>query len=215
MTDKEIAAIRARLAAIEKAERVTLMLAQRSGEVADYEWRPAPRPYCSLYDRREYSGGRPTRTHRDPPLPFHARRSVPGTCRVCGQPIYGGGGWRETAGPVSTRLTWHTNCTTTYFVMTKAADYTAPLILRQGMRCAVSGEPIPLPYPAGIEVDHEIPLFRVARDRADLPWFHMIAFWMTWNLRALTRAAHLAKCADEARERASFRMAVPDQASLL
>ncbi len=128
-----------------------------------------------------------------------------GTCRVCGQPIYGGGSFRSFAGPISKRLTWHSVCTITYFVMTKPADYAAPLILRQGQRCPISGDAIALPYGGNIDVDHEVPLFRVAREHAGEPWFELIRFWMTGNLRAITNAAHLAKNAEEARQRAGYR----------
>jgi len=214
MNAEDLQALRARLTSIQQAEKVTLMLARRSGIVPNYEWRPEPRPYCNVRTRTEYNG-KIVRTHRDPPLPFHADSRGPGTCRVCGQPIYGGGGWRKKDGARSTRLTWHTVCTTTYLVMTKPVDYAAALILRQDQRCAISGDPIALPYLRGVEVDHDVPLFRVAREHADEPWFEMLRFWMTGNLRAITREAHLAKCAAEAKERSRNRKPEIGQEAML
>lgn len=216
MSPEDIEALRAKLTRIQQAEKVTLMLAKRSGAQPDYEWRPEPRPYCSMYDRREYAG-KIIRTHRDPPLPFHAKAHGPGTCRICGQPIYGGGGHLKKNGPPHSRLTWHKACTISYFVMIKPSDYIAPLVLLQNMRCPLSGRDLSLPSPAGqyLEVDHDIPLFRVARDHADRPWFELIKYWMTGNLRAITREAHLAKCAAEARERADYRKVDVAQGAML
>jgi len=217
MNAEDLQALRARLTSIQQAEKVTLMLARRSGVVPGYDWRPPPMPYCNVASRREYSG-RIVRTHRDPPLPFHADSRGAGTCRVCGQPIYEGGGWRKTkSAKVSTRLTWHSVCTTTYLVMVKPSDYIAPLVLLQGWRCPVSGVELSLPSPAGqyLEVDHGVPLFRVAREHADEPWFEMLRFWTTRNLYAITRAAHLDKCAAEARERAGYRKTAISQEAIL
>lgn len=217
MTADEIEALRAKLTRIQQAEKVTLMLAKRSGAQPDYDWRPASRPYCNIQDRREYSGGRPLRNHRDPPLPFHSKHHGPGICRICGQPIYGGGGHLKKNGPQHSRLTWHKVCTITYFVMVKPSDYIAPLVLLQDMRCSATGVELFLPSPWGqyLEADHDIPLFRVARDYAGRPWFELIKYWMTGNLRAITREAHLAKCAAEAKERAGLRKADAMQGALL
>lgn len=202
--------LRRRLNYLLYAERVTRILARRSGPVAGYRWR-APNP----------AWNDPTRltSHRAPPLPFHSfvHRGA-GTCRVCGQPIYGGGSFRSFAGPVSKRLTWHSVCTATYFLMTKPTDQSEALILRQGGRCAITAEPIGPPareWCSAVDIDHEVPLFRVARLHADEPWFELIRFWMTGNLRAITPAAHKAKGADEARERARYRAPIPDQEALL
>lgn len=200
MTPDEIAELRRRLRALERAEAITRILCWRSGPRPDYDWRPAPRPYCSMYDRREYSGGRPVRTHRDPPLPFHADRPRPGWCRVCGQPIGSQGGWRITAKrPQSTRLTWHSVCTETYFLWVKTSNYTAVIARRQDGICPITGEVIRYG-----EVDHRVPLYRVAREHADLPWCEMIRFWGLSNLQVLSRAGHLQKCREEAVERSRF-----------
>lgn len=179
------------------AERVTRILCRRSGAVAGYRWRA---PSASA---RGVCATSPT-SFRVPPLPFHQMvHKGAGWCRVCGQPIYGGGSFRKFAGPVS-KLTWHNACLSTYFLMTKPSDYTELLLHRQGERCALSGDPIPLPY-RHAEVDHEVPLFRVAREHAEEPWHELIRFWGFANLRAITRPAHLAKCKAEAQERARHR----------
>lgn len=182
-----IAAARVRLRQIEYAERVTRILCWRSGPVEGFE--PFGRRGC-----------------RSPPLPFHSKiHKGGGFCRVCGQPIYGGGSFRSFAGAQSKRLTWHTICTTAYFVMTKPANFVAPLLIRQAEKCAISGEAIPLPYSKIVDVDHELPLYRVARERSADPWCELIRFWMTGNLRVITRAAHVIKSAEEAKERSRWR----------
>lgn len=201
--------LRLRLNRLLYAERVTRILCWRSGPVDGFTWGAIP-------PGRTW---RPSAWHRAPPLPFHSTiHKGAGWCRVCGQPIYGAGSFRSFAGPQSTRLTWHTICTESYFLMTKPADYAAALLLRQGGLCAVTGEPIGPPaekYILDVEVDHDIPLFRVARDHTEEPWYELIRFWGSGNLKAITRAAHLAKCAAEARERATGRSPAVAQGVML
>lgn len=206
MKPEDIEALQARLRYMLYAERVTRILCRRSGEVPGYRWRAPP---ASYRDQTKLT------SHRAPPLPFHSfvHRGA-GTCRVCGQPIYGGGSFRSFAGPPS-RSTWHTLCTSTYFLWTKPSDYAAALILLQQERCAITGRPIPLPYSAHIDVDHDVPLFRVARDHAEEPWFELIRFWGFGNLRAITNAAHRAKNAEEAKERARNRAPIAGQEAML
>lgn len=202
MKPDDLEALRGRLRSILRCERVTRVLCRRSGDVNGFK----------AFARQ--ANGRAAH-HRNPPLPFHSTvHKGGGWCRVCGQPIYGGGSFRSFAGPQSKRLTWHSVCTTTYFVMTKPGDYTECLILMQGQVCPITGEHIPLPY-REIEADHAVPLYRVARDHADEPWHELLRFWMTENLRALTRQGHLAKCAEEARERARHRVPPTGQEVLL
>lgn len=191
--------LRERLRYLEYAERVTRILCRRSGLVDGFRW-GAMKPGTWL----------PSAWHRAPPLPFHSfvHRGA-GTCRVCGQPIYGGGSFRSFAGPVAKRLTWHKLCTTTYFLMTKPNDQVAALVFRQQGRCAITREPIGPPaadYITSVDVDHEVPLFRVRERHADEPWYEMIRFWGTGNLRAITGEAHRNKNAEEARERAGLKI---------
>lgn len=190
---------RLRLRSLLYAECVTRTLCWRSGTVGDFKWGAIP-------PARTW---RPSAWHRSPPLPFHSTiHKGAGWCRVCGQPIYGAGSYRSFAGPQSTRLTWHTICTTSYFLMKKPSDYAALLLLRQDGLCAITKEEIGPPakeYISGVEVDHDIPLFRVAREHAAEPWYELIRFWGSGNLKIVSSAAHLAKCAQEARERAGYR----------
>lgn len=128
---------------------------------------------------------------------------VLGSCRVCGQPIYEGGQHR---GKVISRLTWHRSCTTAYFLWTKTSDYAGAIAWRQGGKCAVSGDPIGPPaleFLRQVDVDHEVPIYRVRRDHAAEPWFKLLRYWGLGNLRSITTASHLAKSAQEAAERAS------------
>lgn len=193
-------ALQARLRYMQYAERVTRILCRRSGVVDEFTW-------------DGYGLGRTWRAsawHRSPPLPFHSTvHKGAGWCRVCGQPIYGGGSFRSFAGPQSKRLTWHTLCTTTYFLMTKPSNYANVLLVRQAGLCWISGEPLGPPakeYLLEADVDHDVPLFRVARDHAAEPWYELIRFWGFGNLRAVTRAAHLTKSALEAAERRASRV---------
>lgn len=194
LTEQQRSRYERQLRRLQYAERVTRILCWRSGpEIVGFKWRRAP---ASWRDQNRLL------SHRSPPLPFHSTiHKGAGFCRVCGQPIYGGGSFRSFAGAPSKRLTWHTLCTEVYFVMTRPTDYIAPLLLRQREACAVTGESIPLPYSKTVEVDHEIPLYRVARDHAEEPWCELIRFWMSGNLRVITRSAHVAKSATEAVER--------------
>lgn len=145
------------------------------------------------------------KTPRKPPLPFHQMESQAGRCRVCGQPTGG-------------KFTWDPKCVTTYTLWTKPATYSLPLVVRQAGLCAITDVPIGPPaqeYVRDVEIDHEFPLYRVKRDMADQPWFGLLRFWGSSNIRAITRAAHLAKCAEEARERAGARSTAPEQGAFL
>ena len=178
---------RERLNQLKYAEAVTRVLCRRSSAMDGYVWHA---------------------TGRKPPLPFWEAASEPGRCRVCGQPIYGGGSFRSFAGERSKRLTWHSICTTAYFLWTKPGDYAEALILRQNGLCALTGVPIGPPaleFVKAVEVDHEIPIYRVRRDMHAMPWFELLRYWGLSNLRAITPAAHTAKSASEARERAGYR----------
>lgn len=207
MQPEALERLRGRLRSLLHAERVTRVLCWRSGPVPGYRWRA---PSSSWRDQTRLT------SHRDPPLPFHSfTHSGAGTCRVCGQPIYGAGDYRSFAGARSTRLTWHSICVTSYLLMKKPGDFTELLILKQRNVCPLSGDRIDLPYPRGIDVDHVLPLYRVGRDHRDEPWYELIRFWGSGNLAAITRAAHLAKCAAEARERSNSPGLIPEQVAML
>lgn len=178
---------RQQLNQLKYAEAVTRVLCRRSGAVDGYSW--------SAKGRR-------------PPLPFWEAASKPGQCRICGQPIYGGGSFRSFAGERSKRLTWHTACTSAYFLWSKPSDYGKALVFRQDGLCAITREPLGPPakeYILDVDIDHEIPIYRVRRDMAAEPWFELLRFWGLSNLRAISTRAHMAKSAHEARERAGYR----------
>lgn len=179
--------LRHKLNGLQYAEAVTRVLCRRSGAMDGYVWHA---------------------TGRRPPLPFWEAASEPGRCRVCGQLIYGGGSFRSFAGDRSKRLTWHTVCTSAYFLWTKPGDYAGALIWRQGGVCPISGDVLGPPareYVLSCEVDHEVPIYRVRRDMQAMPWFELLRFWGLSNLRAITSAAHADKSAREAKERAGWR----------
>lgn len=137
---------------------------------------------------------------RRPPLPFWERASEPSRCRVCGQPIL-------TPGGKPSRLTWHSDCTSAYFLWMTPGNYANLLIHRQGGVCAITGEAVSV---MGCEVDHAVPIYRVRRDHRTEPWFELLRFWSLGNLRALSRNAHLNKSAIEAAERAGRRAPIAD-----
>lgn len=141
---------------------------------------------------------------RRPPLPFWERKAEPGRCRVCGQPIL-------TPKGQPARVTWHPDCTTTYFVWMTPGNYANLLIHRQGGVCAIKREPLTV---MGCEVDHEVPIYRVRRDHREEPWFELLRFWSLGNLRALSRRAHVEKSALEAAERAGRPVVSAKQAAL-
>lgn len=171
--------LRQQLDTIQEHERVTLARCRLSGLVNGYVWRAAS---------------------RQPPLPFWERNPEKGRCRVCGQPTSLDG--------KPTRLTWHLECTTAYFVWRTPAQYAHALVFRQDGRCAETGVPLGLParpYLSGTEIDHRIPIYQVRRDRAAEPWFELLRFWSLENLQAISSASHKRKCAEEAAERARNR----------
>lgn len=174
------------LRGLQRAEATTLVLARRSGD-------------------RAYP--HPTRPHRTPPLPFHAGASAQGQCRVCGQPIYRDGSHRPGPEAELSRQTWHAGCVTTYFLWTTPSKYARALIWRQKGLCAMTGESLLGPNgirTVEIQVDHKIPLYRVAREHGALPWFEQLRFWGLGNLRALSVLGHKIKNEMEAAERAEF-----------
>ena len=69
----------------------------------------------------------------------------------------------------------------------------------QSRRCAQSGGRLW----RNAEVDHCVPLFRVWSEHRDTSWPRLLDFWGLPNLQVINRDIHAAKCATEARDRAS------------
>ena len=79
----------------------------------------------------------------------------------------------------------------------------APLLRRlQARRCAQSGARLW----RNAEIDHRVPLFRVWNERRDTPWPALLAYWGLPNPQVINRDAHVAKCANEARDRSAARI---------
>lgn len=184
MADAEyMARVAASLTSLSEYERAVLERCRRSGLVEGYRW---------------HAKG------RRPPLPHWEAASEPGRCRVCGLPIERGG--------KPTTLTWHPDCLKAFMLWTRPGHYIECLISRQHGLCAVTAKPIGPPAREWVgyaEADHEVPIFRVRREMAERPWFDLLPYWGLSNLRAITRGAHAAKSAREARDRAGTKTCKP------
>jgi hypothetical protein len=184
-----------------RADRLARALAAKSGTPAGWQWRLA-------------SGSDDTlpATFRLPPAPYRepAFARGPGFCCVCGQPVYKFGWHRDLwdSGPQK-RATWHAACVIAWRLWVAPSDFVRPLKRRQTLRCAETGKRLL----KTAEVDHRVPLFRVWREHRDLPWPSLLGYWGMPNLQVINRAAHAAKCAEEAsyrgRQRADAREDVP------
>ncbi len=184
-----------------RADRLARALAARSGTPAGWEWRLGSETDDTLPG-----------TFRLPPAPYResAFARGPGFCCVCGQPVYRFGWHRDLwdAGPQK-RATWHAACVIAWRLWVAPTDFVRPLKRRQALRCAETGKRLL----KTAEIDHRVPLFRVWREHRDLPWPTLLAYWGMPNLQVINRAAHAAKCAEEAgyrvRRRADAREDVP------
>ena len=172
-----------------RAERLARALAARSGTPQGWTWQLGP-------DRES---GLPT-SFRSPPAPYREKAFSrgPGSCCVCGQPVYRLG-WHEDLwdrGP-NRNASWHTACVTAWRLWNAPSDYAKLLRKIQRRRCAETGSRLW----KGAEVDHRVPLFRVWRDHRTMAWPSLLSFWGLPNLQVINRDAHAAKCASEASER--------------
>ena len=143
------------------------------------------------------------RTFRIPPAPFReARYRVgPGTCCLCGQPVYRFGWHRDLWGDakINGRARWHACCVAAWKIWKAPADQARLLGRLQKRRCAVTG----LRLLRNREVDHRVPLHRVWRKQRDLPWAALLQYWGFPNLQAINRDAHRLKSAAETSHRAA------------
>lgn len=176
-----------------RADRLARALARKSAAPEGWIWR--------LSEKR--GDGLPT-TFRLPPAPYREKAFArgPGHCCVCGQPVYRFG-WHVDLwdkGPNKT-ATWHSACVIAWRLWIAPSDF-APLLRKlQHRRCAGSGGRLW----RTAEIDHRLPLFRVWRERRDLPWPDLLDHWGLPNLDVINRDVHAEKCATEAGYRAEHR----------
>jgi hypothetical protein len=174
-----------------RADRLARALAARSGSPVGWTWRIS----------QSRKTGLPA-TFRTPPAPYRERAYSlgPGFCCVCGQPVYRLG-WHTdlwTAGP-NKKAVWHCACVVAWQFW-NAPNSEAPLLRRlQRRRCGQTGGRLW----SDAEVDHRVPLFRVWRDHRNDEWPKLLTYWGLPNLQVINRDDHVAKCAIEARYRAS------------
>jgi hypothetical protein len=174
-----------------RADRLARALAARSGAPAGWTWR--------LAEEADTDAGLPA-TFRAPPAPYREASFSrgPGSCCVCGQPVYRLGWhvdlWER--GP-NRNAVWHTACVVAWRLWNAPSDHARLLRRVQMRRCAGSGRRLL----KAAEVDHRVPLFRVWREHRDTPWPALLDFWGAPNLQVINREVHAAKCADEAKSR--------------
>lgn len=168
-----------------RADRLARALAARSGAPEGWRWTV----------RSSVQG------LRLPPAPFREQAFARGAgfCCLCGQPVYSLG-WHcdfRHSGELNRRAVWHACCVTAWRLWNNANQFRAELSRRQKRRCAATGGRLL----RGAEVDHRKPLSEVWRERHELQWPSVLAYWGTPNLQVLSREAHQAKTIAEARSR--------------
>jgi hypothetical protein len=167
-----------------RADRLARALAARSGAPKDWTWRLGS------------GDGLPT-SFRTPPAPYReaAFSRGPGTCCVCGQPVYRLGWHVDLWGAGANRnARWHTACVIAWQLWNAPSEQIKVLRKLQARRCAQSGARLW----KSAEVDHRVPLFRVWGEHRHIAWPSLLGFWGLPNLQAINRDIHTAKCATEA-----------------
>jgi hypothetical protein len=170
-----------------RADRLARALARLSGAPAGWRWSTAKRL---------------PRTFRTPPAPYRetAFSLGPGSCCVCGQPVYRYGWhvdlWNDLR--ANENSTWHSCCVVAWKLWTSPRTYLGQLRKAQGRVCPATGKRL---LKSG-EVDHRFPLYRVWREHRDDPWPELLLFWGIPNLQVVNRDGHLRKTTSEACDRA-------------
>ena len=100
------------------------------------------------------------------------------------------------AGP-NKKAVWHCACVIAWQFWNAPSGEAVLLRRLQARRCGQTGRRLW----KSAEVDHRVPLFRVWREYRDLPWPKLLDFWGLRNLQVINRDVHVAKCANEARDR--------------
>ncbi len=173
-----------------RADRMARALARRSGAPQDWTWRLSASAEDGL-----------GRSFRSPPAPFREAAFAPGAgaCCICGQPVFRLG-WHEDLwadGKPNLRASWHACCVAAWKFWIAPSDHRRLLRKRQGRLCPLSGRRLL----RDAEVDHRVPLYSVWRDRRDLPWPEILAFWGAPNLQTINGIAHREKSGMEAGDR--------------
>jgi 5-methylcytosine-specific restriction endonuclease McrA len=163
-------------------------------------------------------------SRRLPPIPGKGRVLGKGVhrnfCPLCCQPTFAGGDWREVAGKPRWNKEWHVPCHWAYTTYRNYAWWAGYLARKQGGLCAITGERILQRgefgdgYLGDVEVDHIVPLWRIALDADKYQWPDVLRFWGLSNLQALSRKGHAIKTAREAAERAALRRGLAGQQAL-
>ncbi len=175
-----------------RAERLSRLLATRSGTPGGWQWRVGAEDDLPA-------------SFRVPPLPYRERghRAGAGRCVVCGQEVFRFG-WHENHWGSATpnrRAEWHACCVAAWKFWLAPGNHRKILSRLQGRKCALSGSRLL----RTAEVDHRTPLIQVWRDHGDRPWPELLAFWGMPNLQVVNSIAHNRKSGDEARTRATLR----------
>ena len=145
-----------------RADRLARALAARSGAPKGWTWQIGAKGVPASF--------------RDPPAPYREPKfSIgPGSCCVCGQPVYRFG-WHTDlwdAGP-NRKAAWHTACVAAWRLWNAPSDYDQMLRKLQVRRCAQTGGRLW----KTAEIDHCVPLFQVWAERRDEPWPVLLGYW--------------------------------------
>ena len=137
-----------------------------------------------------------------PPSPYREPEYARGRghCCVCGQPVYRFG-WHVDlwgTGTPNKNVGWHSACVTAWKLWTAPSEQVKA---RQRHRCGSTGKRLL----KTAEVDHRVPLHRIWHGHRDTPWPMLLGFWGVPNLQVVNRTSHVAKCTEEAGERARLR----------
>src|SRR5580704_10536048 len=142
-----------------------------------------------------------------PPAPYREAKYArgPGFCCVCGQAVFRFG-WHVDlwgAGP-NKNANWHCACVIAWQFWNAPSGEARLLRRLQARHCGQNGGRLW----KTAEIDHRVPLFRVWGEHRDTPWPALLAYWGLPNLQVINRDAHVAKCANEARDRSVTRARV-------
>jgi hypothetical protein len=174
-----------------RADRLARALAAMTGPPAGWKWRISQNRKTGL-----------PAIFRTPPAPYRERAYSlgPGFCCVCGQPVYRLGWHKDLwAAEPNKNAIWHCACVVAWQFWNAPNSEVGFLRRVQGWRCGQTGARLW----KDAEVDHRVPLFRVWRDHRHEGWPKLLGYWGLPNLQVINREAHVAKCATEARHRAS------------